>query len=74
MDYRVLNSVTVKDVYPIPQIDDSLGALSDSYWFLTLDMASGYRQAAMDMETNNITVFFEWTVMPFGLCNAPGTF
>ena len=80
VDYRQLNSVTVKDAYPLPRIDDSLDALSGSCWFSTLDLASGYWQVALDPETKHKTAFitphglFEWRVMPFGLCNAPGTF
>ena len=41
-DYRALNEVTIKDVYPIPRIDDILEMLSGSEYFCTLDLASGY--------------------------------
>ena len=80
VDYRQLNAVTIKDAFPLPRVDDSLAALSGSRWFSTLDLASGYWQVAMDAGTQEKAAFvtssglYEWTVMPFGLCNAPSTF
>ena len=42
VDYRRLNSLTVKDAYPLPRIDDSLRLLGNQQWFSTMDLASGY--------------------------------
>lgn len=80
VDYRKLNEATVKDAYPLPRIDDSLDTLAGSQWFSTMDLVSGYWQVAMAPEDREKTAFsthrglFQFTVMPFGLCNAPGTF
>ena len=80
MDYRKLNSATVKDSYPLPRIDDSIDALSGSCWFSTLDLASGYWQVEVEERDRPKTAFttgsglYQFTVMPFGLCNAPATF
>ena len=80
VDYRRLNEITRKDSYPLPRIDDSLDALGGSKWFSTLDLASGYWQVKMHPEDAEKTAFatpqglFEFTVMPFGLVNAPATF
>ena len=50
VDYRRLNSLTIKDAYPLPRIDDSLRLLGNQQWFSTMDLASGYWQVAMSPE------------------------
>jgi len=80
VDYRKINSVTHKDAYPIPRVDDTLDTLSGSTWFSTIDLKSGYWQVEMAPQDREKTAFctqeglFEFNVMPFGLCNAPATF
>ena len=80
VDYRKLNDVTRKDAYPLPRIDETLDALAGAKVFTTLDLASGYWQVEVDIADREKTAFttrhglFEFQVMPFGLCNAPGTF
>lgn len=41
VDYRKVNSVTHKDAYPLPRVDDTLDTLSGSNWFSTIDLKSG---------------------------------
>ena len=80
VDYRKLNSVTHKDAYPLPRVDDSLDTLGGSKWFSTLDMTSGYWQIPMDEEAKERSAFvtrsglWQWKVLPFGLTSAPSTF
>lgn len=80
VDYRKLNAITKMDVYPLPRIDDTLDLLANNQYFTTLDLASGYWQVKMDNASREKTAFtthvglYEFTVMPFGLCNAPATF
>ena len=79
-DYRRLNSVTRKDAYPLPRVDDALDTLAGSRWFTTLDLLSGYWQVELHPEDKQKSAFttheglLEFNVMPFGLCNAPATF
>ncbi|KAK7933216.1 hypothetical protein WMY93_004112 [Mugilogobius chulae] len=80
VDYRKLNSVTHKDAFPLPRIEETLTNLSQSEWFSTLDLASGYWQVEMHPSDREKTAFttplglYEFERMPFGLCNAPATF
>ena len=80
IDYRALNDKTVKDSFPLPNIEDCLEALAGTQYFSTLDMASGYYQICMAPEDRKKTAFvtkyglFEHKRMGFGLCNAPATF
>ena len=80
MDYRRLNEVTIKDAYPLPRIEDNLDALQGACWFTTLDLASGYWQVEVHSKDREKTAFctkqglHQFKVMPFCLCNAPGTF
>ena len=80
VDYRRLNSMTVKNAYPLPRIDDSLRLLGNQQWFSKMDLASGYWQVAMSPEAKRKAAFvtneglFQFRVMPFGLCNAPAMF
>lgn len=80
VDYRRRNAITVKDAYPIPRIEDDLDALAGSKWFTTLDLNMAYHQVPMAKQDKKKTAFatprgglFQYTVMPFGLCNAPAT-
>ena len=80
VDYRKLNSVTIKDAHPIPPINQTIDALAGSQFFCTLDLVSGYHQCRMEADSRPKTAFctrsglYEWNVMSFGLTNAPATF
>ena len=80
VDFRKLNKITKKDSYPLPLISESLEALGGARFFSSLDMISGYWQVEMNSSSKEKTAFvthsglYEFTIMPFGLFNAPGTF
>lgn len=80
VDYRQLNTVTQKDAFPLPRIQDCLDAVAKSTLFSTFYLTSGYHQIPVKEEDISKTAFvtkcglFEFTAMPFGLCNAPATF
>ena len=79
VDYRHVNDLTVKDAYPIPRVDECLDSLSGSKWFNCLDLNSGFWQIGLDPTDKEKTAFatslglYQFTVMPFGLANAPST-
>ena len=81
IDFRKLNSLTVKDSHPLPRICETLESLTGATHYSTFDMNSGFWQVPMDKESKQYTAFtlgsmglYECESMPFGLCNTPPTF
>eukprot|EP00963_Diacronema_lutheri_P012540 scaffold1810_cov321-Pavlova_lutheri.AAC.1 len=79
-DYRRLNSVTIKDRYPLPRIDDYLEQLTGAAFFSAFDALDGFHQLPMDADSiaktavNTPMGSYVWKVMPMGLANAPAAF
>nr|GEZ52273.1 reverse transcriptase domain-containing protein [Tanacetum cinerariifolium] len=80
IDYRKLNDATRKEHFPLPFMDQMLERLAGNEYYCFLDKFSGYFQILIDPQDQEKTTFtcpygtFAYRRMPFGLCNALGTF
>jgi len=78
LDSRKINSLTKKDAYPLPHIDGILSRLPKAEYITSLDLSKAFWQIPLDESSRDYTCFtvpnrplYRFTVMPFGLCNAP---
>nr|GEX64804.1 reverse transcriptase domain-containing protein [Tanacetum cinerariifolium] len=80
IDYRKLNEATRKDHFPLPFMDQMLERHAGNEYYCFLDGFSCYFQIPIDPKDQENTTFtcsygtFAYKRIPFGLCNAPGTF
>lgn len=79
-DYRAWSRQTIPDSFPMPRVEDALDALGGRRHFTKIDVKSGYWQVPLTKLARHKTAFstpwglFKFTVMPFGLQNAPTSF
>ena len=81
IDFRVLNTITVHDSFPLPHIEEALQAVKVAVWFTSFDFAQGYLQLAMlELDIHKTTFragssgLYEFTRMPFGFSNSGASF
>lgn len=80
IDHKSLNPITKGDTYPLPLEDDLLQGITEARVFSVIDSKSGFYQILVKEQSREKTAFvtpeglYEFTVMPFGVKNAPATF
>ena len=80
VDYRGLNSLTIKDRTPLPNIKEMQNRLEGATILSKIDLRDGYHNILINPKNRNKTAFrtryghFEFNVVPFVLRNAPATF
>ncbi|CAF1473560.1 unnamed protein product [Adineta steineri] len=80
IDYRKLNTITTRDAFPIPRIDDIFDHLSQAGYYTTIDFKSGYFQVGLAEKDRPKTAFstrdqhYQFTVLPQGVTNGPPAF
>ena len=80
IDYRELNSVTIPDKFPVPNLLDSIYSLNGNKYFTKLDLVRGYYQVPVDEDSRHYTAFstqknhWQFKRLSFGLRNAPAAF
>ena len=80
IDYRQLNRVTIKNMYPLLRIDDLFDQQRGARVYSKIDLSTGYHQLKVRETDIPKTTFrtryehFEFTVMPFELTNAPTSY
>lgn len=80
VDYRKLNSITIKDNYPLPSIAETINQLQGHSFYTKMDLKSGYLQIPIFEQDQPKTAFitreglYHFKVLPAGLKNAPPTF
>lgn len=80
LDLRKVNSLTIKDAYPLPLIDGLLGRLQETKFISKIDLKEAFWQIPLAVPSRPLTAFtiqgrplYQFKVMPFGACNAPQT-
>ncbi len=80
IDYHALNKIIIKNNYPLTRVDDLLNCLNGASYFSQIDLKLGYYQICMEeANVEKMTMktrydFYEFLIMPFGMCNTPSTF
>ena len=80
IDYRMLNSRTKKDSFPLPNLADSVTRFRGCEYFSSLDLLAGYHQIPVEQSSRELTAFsdgqnlYQYARMPFGVCNGPASF
>ncbi|XP_044316589.1 uncharacterized protein K02A2.6-like [Drosophila rhopaloa] len=77
LDARKLNKVTIKDAYPLQNIESILSRVDETIYISSVDLKHTFWQIELDKKSREYTAFtipgrplYQFRRMPFGLCNA----
>lgn len=79
-DMKKVNSVTKTDSFPLPRMGDCIDLFGSAKFVSKFDLLKSYWQVPLSQLAQEIASFvtpsglYSYTVMPFGLKNAPATF
>ena len=79
-DFRKVNAVSKSDSFPLPRIEDCIDSIGQAQYVSKFDLLKGYWQVPLTRRAKEISAFvtpdglYQYTVMPFGMRNAPATF
>lgn len=79
-DFRKVNNITKPDLFPLPRMEDCIDQVGSATYVSKFDLLKGYWQVPLSKRAQEICAFitpsglYKYTVMPFGLRNAPATF
>ncbi len=79
-DFRKVNAVTISDSFPLPCMEDCIDSIGSAVFITKLDLLKGYWQVPLTDKASDISAFvipdhfLQYTVMAFGMRNAPATF
>ncbi|KAL2080855.1 hypothetical protein ACEWY4_022708 [Coilia grayii] len=79
-DYRKLNNITKADSFPLPRVEDCVDRVGSARFVSKFDLLKGYYQVPLSARAQEVSAFitptglYSYTVMSFGLRNAPATF
>ena len=77
VDFCGLNANTRVERYPIPRIDNLMDRMNGAQVFSAIDLRAGYHQMRIKDDHTHFTAFvsrwglYKYTILPFGLVNAP---
>lgn len=80
INYKHVNSRTVPDNFPMPNVDDTLERLSKAKFYTCIDLKAGFHNVLISPESRPYTTFvtqdgcYHWNRLAFGLMNAPAFF
>jgi len=80
LDYRLLNEVTERPIFPIPNTGEMMDILYGAKYFTSIDLGNAYYQVELTEDSKFETIFstkgaqYYFNRMPFGIAAAPATF